>query len=94
MGTARDGVSGGSTRHLSHQWGDEGSLSETVVAAVADDADEDRESLPPIDRSVNPDALDELFDTSGSGIGGCVTFSYYGYTIVVQSTGRILIREN
>lgn len=44
--------------------------------------------------SVNPDALDELFEPTVNGAeDDCrVTFSYHDYTITVKSYGRIVIR--
>lgn len=93
MGTTSNGTFGG-THHLAHDWSGETTLSETIVTAVADAEDEPQAGLPPIDASINPDALDALFEADGDRQhSGCVTFSYYGYTVVVRSTGQVLLRE-
>ena len=96
MGVAQTDDPDGTTHHLSHQWDGDRSVSETLVNAVARHANESQESLPPIGESINAAALDNLFETASEGTTapGCVTFSYYGYTVVVQSTGQILLREN
>ncbi|MFB6304226.1 MAG: HalOD1 output domain-containing protein [Haloferacaceae archaeon] len=86
---------GGSTRHLAHREDDDRSVGERIVAAVADREGVDPDALPSLDRSVNPDALAVLFETpSDDGPApGCVTFSYYGYAVVVRSTGQVLLRR-
>lgn len=96
MATRSDGGSGGATYHLRHQWDGERALSDRIVSVVAGYEDADSAALPPIGASINPEALDDLFATTQAtdATPGCVTFSYYGYTVVVQSTGRILLREN
>lgn len=96
MGVAQTDDPDGTTHHLSHQWDSDNSVSETILDAVAKYAAVSRESLPPMNESINTDALDSLFET-GSGsttTPGCVTFSYYEYTVVVQSTGQIFLRES
>lgn len=93
MGTTSNGVIG-DTRHLAHDWSGEAPISETIVAAVADAEDESRAALPSLEAGINPEALDDLFDAEGDHLHtGCVTFSYYGYTVVVRSTGQVLLRE-
>lgn len=93
MGTMSNGVVG-ETRHLAHDWSGETTISETIVAAVADAEDEPRAALPSLDVGINPEALEVLFATDEDRLHtGCVTFSYYGYTVVVRSTGQILLRE-
>lgn len=44
---------------------------------------------------VNPDALDDLFRPTPSGLAPeCrVTFDYHGYEVTVKSYGRIVIRS-
>ncbi|MBX0324435.1 hypothetical protein EGH21_15505 [Halomicroarcula sp. F13] len=96
MGVAQTDGPDGTTHHLSHQWDGNSSVSETILNAVARYAAVSRESLPPMDESINTDALDSLFEagTESTTTPGCVTFSYYGYTVVVQSTGQIFLRES
>jgi len=96
MSTTRNQGQEGTTHHLTHEWDDETRMSDRIVAAIAEYEGEDADALPPLDGSINPDALDTLFGRSADGEvrPGCVTFSYYGYTVVVQSTGRILLRRD
>lgn len=44
---------------------------------------------------VDPDALDEVFRPTAGGVRreGRVTFTYHGYTVAVESQGRIILRE-
>ncbi|GGN94679.1 HalOD1 output domain-containing protein [Haloarcula pellucida] len=95
MGVARTDNFDGTTHQLSHQWEGNTEVSETIRGAVAEYAGVSFESLPPMDERINTDALDSLFETKSANTAtpGCVTFSYYGYTVVVQSTGQIFLRE-
>lgn len=45
--------------------------------------------------SVDPDALDEVFRSNGSGnTRDCrLTFTYHGYEVTVMSYGRIVVRS-
>lgn len=93
MATAINDREGRTTHHLRHEWGGETAVGERIVAAIADAEDEDPATLPSLTGSINPAALDVLFEDGPDGPRpGCVTFSYYGHTVVVQSTGRVLIR--
>lgn len=95
MVTTGERTSEGTTHHLVHQWDDETAIGERISVAIAECEGDDSTAPPPIEGSINPEALDELFDTTDDGDPrpGCVTFSYFGYTVVVHSTGRILIRQ-
>ncbi|MFB6102227.1 MAG: HalOD1 output domain-containing protein [Haloplanus sp.] len=81
--------------HVHHDTDGDGSLSDTLVAAVADLSDTDPADLPPLDTRINVAALDGLWDTDGSDrpSAGCLTFTYGGYTIIVRSTGTVFLRE-
>jgi hypothetical protein len=94
MGTSY-GESKTATHHLSHQWGDTTPIGKRIVAAIAEYEETTPASLPPLEQHINPDALDGLFETTADDgrRAGCVTFSYYGYTIIVQSTGQVMIRK-
>jgi len=96
MATRDDAGADGVTHHMRHRWEDETALSDRIVTAVAGYEGTDEASLPPIEDSINPDALENLFvpRPGADPTPGCVTFSYYGYTVVVQSTGRILLRTD
>jgi len=95
MSTAVSEGGDGTTHHLVHDWDGETPVSERIVAAVAEYEGEERGSLPGLRGSINPAALDALFEPDANGVvrAGCVTFSYYGYTVVVQSTGQVLLRR-
>ncbi|WP_433634207.1 HalOD1 output domain-containing protein [Halomicrococcus sp. NG-SE-24] len=84
-----------STHHLHHEWNDEGWMSDQIVEAVAAYENEDQDELPPLSDSINPAALDTLFEGTDDDatMAGCVTFSYYGYTVLVQSSGQILLKR-
>lgn len=95
MATSEEGDHRERTTQFDPTWDGNQSVAETVAEAVAEVAGANPESLPPMERSINPEALDSLFETAGeeAPLGGCVTFSYYGYTVVVRSTGQVLLRE-
>lgn len=83
------------THHVHHDWRRDGAVSETIVDAVSGYEGVEADELPPLDRSVNPEALDHLFDATDvdASRAGSLTFSYSGYVVLVMSTGQILIRE-
>lgn len=63
-----------------------------VVEAVADELDVDPTDLEiPLIEVVDPDALDALF--KGQGRSGVIRFSYYGYQVVVQEDGQVILSE-
>ena len=84
------------THHLHHEWSEKEWASDRIVTAVARYEEKDESDLPPLSDSINPAALDTAFaETDGdSSPAGCITFSYYGYTVLVQSTGRILVKKS
>ncbi|MFB6234473.1 MAG: HalOD1 output domain-containing protein [Halopenitus sp.] len=83
------------THHLHHEWTETEPVSEKVVTAIAEYEDRDVDALPPLEDAVNPTALDTLFESPGDDAcaAGCVTFSYFGYTVLVQSEGLIIIKK-
>ena len=64
---------------------DDASVSDTIIAAVADEAGVDPLVLPPLYERIDPDALDGLFtsDNGDSYRTGSVTFVYAGYVVEV-----------
>ena len=63
-----------------------------VVEAVADELDVDPTDLEiPLTEVIDPDALDALF--KGQGRSGSIRFSYYGYQVVVQENGQVILTE-
>ena len=70
--------------------------SEIVVFALATVADTDPLALAPLHRSIDPDALDDLFAPTIDGrsrAGGKITFVHDGYTVVVSQDGEIRVRD-
>lgn len=95
MSSVANQTGDGDTHHLHHEWTGAEPVSEKVVDAVAEYEDTDADALPPLADAVDPTALDSLFGSTSDDActAGCVTFSYYGYTVLAQSTGRIMIKK-
>lgn len=69
-----------------------GSVSERVVHAVARARDVDPLELDPLYDSVDPDALERLFDASSasdSAVQGRIVFGMAGCEVTVRSDGRV-----
>ncbi|WP_435346341.1 HalOD1 output domain-containing protein [Haloarchaeobius sp. HRN-SO-5] len=66
-------------------------LSSEVVEAVAQAKGVDPLSLDPIIDSVDPDALNRLFDSQNRGLQ--LTFEYEGYTVTVEGDRQIDLTE-
>ncbi|WP_222914297.1 HalOD1 output domain-containing protein [Natrinema sp. SYSU A 869] len=84
------------THHLHHEWNGDGLISDQIVEEIAEYENEDRGELPPLNKSINPVALDTAFEApdDDTTMAGCITFSYYGYTVLAQSTGQVLIKKS
>lgn len=65
------------------------SISEAVILAVARVRDMDPLELSPLGDSVNPIALNVLFEDES--FTGNVTLQYEGYEVTVTSDGQIVI---
>lgn len=87
-----------------YQVDEEQSVSEAVTHAVAAisgremstaKATNENEVLDPLYDSIDPDALDALFQmpTDGDSLQGLVTFWYCGYEITVHNTGLIEVTD-
>lgn len=78
-------------------------LSEAVVAAVADASDREmvpgkpateEDAIDPLYAAIDPDALDSLFESVGGDAErscGQVTFAYDDYEVTVYSAGSVLV---
>lgn len=69
--------------------------SEAVVQAVATATAKDPTTIDPLYESINPDALNELFQIDASGrprSDTAVQFDYAGFSVVVRETGIIELR--
>ena len=70
------------------------SPSEGVVLAVSAVANRPPTSLEPLYRSVDPDALDRLFDRHGMDATTIdLAFEYEGYAVTVSGTDEIRVCE-
>ncbi|UPW00076.1 hypothetical protein M0R88_16370 [Halorussus gelatinilyticus] len=69
--------------------------SEAVVLAVADARNCDPVELPPLNDTLDPDALDALFAETVAGrprTGGRITFEYDDCTVAVFGSGEVLVK--
>lgn len=82
------------TYHAQHDWDGNEPLSTTVMTAVAEARNEDPREMDPLCERFDPDALDGLFNPTGSGeplAGGHFSFTYKGYHVFVQSDGHVAV---
>lgn len=96
MSSALDAATNRTTHHLHHEWDGDEWASDRIIQAIAEYENESPRELPPLSNSIRPEALDTAFESDDGSVckAGCITFSYYGYTVLVQSTGQILIKKN
>ena len=69
-------------------------VSQTVVLAVAEATGDDPLELPPLYDTIDPDALNKLFDSStGGAVGrsGRVEFAYAGCDVSVRADERVAV---
>lgn len=70
---------------------------EDLVLAVADAKGVSPMALPPLNDVIDPDALDTIvnsFDGEEPSDRGRVTFTYSGYTVVVDGDGEVSVTES
>lgn len=69
----------------------EPSVSHAVVTAVADLIDEDPNSLDPLFKTIDPDALERLFSSAHASGGSAerIEFTYSGCDVVVSADGTV-----
>jgi hypothetical protein len=87
------GVPGDAVVHHAHHDPEEvGSISAAVAEAVATVAGVDpTETRVPLDRSVDPDALDRLFEGEGDAH---LAFSVWDLRVVVHDDGHVFVHES
>lgn len=72
-----------------------GTVSDTVLTAVASVKQVDKLQLPPLHDALDVDALDALFDSRADGIertsAGTIGFRYAGYEVRVKSDDAVTI---
>lgn len=96
MDSPSDGCSPPEERVL-HDSSVDRSLSTTVVLAVSRAQGVEPTELPPLARTVNPDALDKLFQTTDDGrspVDGSVRFEFDGQQVCVRSGGEVTVRSS
>jgi hypothetical protein len=66
-------------------------LSICVVEAVAEAIETDPKDLQPIYEAIDPDALNQLFESAHQFRRGCIMFRYEGCSITVDADGWIAV---
>jgi hypothetical protein len=70
--------------------------SETVISKVAELEDTDPPDLTPLYNSIDPEALDMIFESVQNGpdrTNGSIQFSHEGYDIVVEADGTVSVTD-
>ena len=75
---------------LTYHVDEDETISESVVHALAAATDTPAQSLQPLYDSVNPDALDLIFEGDRTG---CIVFSHAGHRITVRGSGKIAVER-
>lgn len=84
----------GDSRVVQYDWDGPVGLSVFVVETVQSIAESGRDlSDEPLYDSIDPDALDRLFEPHDRGLrdGGRVTFSFAGHRVTVQGDGSVFV---
>ena len=84
----------GPETELTYEVRDDEPLSEGVVTAVADASEADPARLDPLAETIDPDALDALFDDRYDGTAradGLIRFSFCGYDVVACGDGCVSV---
>ncbi|WP_415379909.1 HalOD1 output domain-containing protein [Halosimplex sp. TS25] len=69
-------------------------VSVAVVERLATANECEPDAIPPLYRSVDPDALERLVgDTGGGGGLARISFSHAGYDVTVSGDGRVTVTE-
>lgn len=77
-----------------HDWDGDTSVGSKIVLALERITDTDVHDLDRLHETVDPEALDDLFRPQPDGSPrdtGLVSFTYAGYVVTVNATGRIEI---
>lgn len=67
-------------------------VSEAIVSAVSHASDRDPLELPPLQRTIDTDALDSMFSRAAVDRSRCLgelTFEYAGHRVTVRSHGTV-----
>lgn len=77
-------------------WGERDGLLVAVTRAISEVTGTGPPDLPPLDESVDTDALRALFRPTRAGpirSRGSVTFGHAGCRVTVHATGRVVVRS-
>lgn len=80
--------------HLRHDESDPNSLCYTVFRAVGAITGKSPQALDPLTDTIDPDALEKLFDrseTRGGTVDACLTFEYNGCRVAIFSDGHLVV---
>lgn len=67
------------------------SVADAVAMSVATVRDCDPTDLPPLGETVDPDALNDIFQASNRGTGVNVTFEYAGFDVTINHEGELTL---
>ncbi len=71
--------------------GEDESLSIATVTLVSEAVDRDPLEIPPLERTIDTDALEELFRATRGGERSCVEFTYAGCEVRVHGNRRVVV---
>jgi hypothetical protein len=84
--------------HVRHDWESDGSLSRTIVDAIAAMQETDSGDVEPLETVVDPDAMDRLFEPRREARRrdgeGHIRFDLDGYDVRVTWSGDVSIRRD
>ena len=74
-----------------HNWNQHDSISTTLIEAVSAVVGEQSTTLPPLFESVDPDALDSVFEptTATPRTAGRISIPYAGFLVTIYADGEI-----
>jgi hypothetical protein len=77
-----------------HDWGDDDSLTSTVVTAVAAIRNVEPTSVDPLNEAVDPDALNTIFDDRHCGserAGASLSIRLNDCVVTIHADGRVVV---
>jgi hypothetical protein len=84
--------------HVRHDWESDGSLSQTIIEAIAAMQEIDSDDVEPLETVVDPDAMDRLFgprrEAPRRDEEGHIRFELDGYDVRVTWSGDVSIRRD
>ena len=77
-----------------HDWDEDGSLSSTVITAVAAIRNVEPTDVDPLNEAVDPDALNTIFDNRRGGAeraGATLSIRLNECTVTIHGDGRVVV---